>query len=127
MKRDFGELYWSVIDGTGYWILGISIVLKVILRNSPTVDRETLPPTRTSHKKIFLITWPEREECEARGYINFHPFGKQLKIILHSESFAFCVQQQQPLKMVADGKCKILMNFGQEILSNFLTLSFICE
>jgi hypothetical protein len=54
---------------------------------------------------------------ESRGYINSHPFEKQLKNISPSESFPFCVCTED------GGKCKILMNFWAEKFSYLASLS----
>lgn len=109
--RDFGRKLLVI----GYWILDISIVLKVILRNSPA-----------GKKKDFLdyLTKAIWGVHSSRGYINFHPFEKQLKIFFRWKVSLLCTDRWK------DGKCRILMNFWAEIFLNFplsLTLSLVFE
>lgn len=75
-------------------MLGISIVLKVILRNSPGMMGET-----TIDDLTVAIYRSDRKSESGRGSINFHPFEKQLKNILHRELFHCCA-----LKTVEDAK-----------------------
>lgn len=56
---------------------------------------ENFHPSRSHNKRSpWLLNQSnlEREKAKSRGYINFHPFEKQLKIILPPKTFPFCVR-----------------------------------